>query len=201
MDVRLALETEADLPWSWENLRQAQLQGADPTVAWRHQVAATASRTYGVVVAPTMPAAFVLQWSLEVAAEAGVYAASGLRGIHDPARSGLTFAVHPVQGYPTGARFRELGSLEPADGGVDRMDLVAANHATYRRAAAAFAESYQPGVNLGRQQRLEMVDDVWAAAVARSEGQPPPARGSCCYIYVLPGAQECAGCPRRGAVR
>ena len=201
MDVRLARETEADLLWSWEKILQAQLQGENPTSGWRHQIAANAERTYGVVVAPTMPAAFVLQWSLEVAAEAGVYAASGLRGVHDPARSGLTFAVHPSQGYPTSARFRELDSLGLTDIGADRLDLVAANHASYRRAAAAFAESYQPGVNLGRQQRLEMVDDVWAAAVARSEGQPPPARGSCCYIYVLPGAQECTGCPRRGAIR
>lgn len=198
MDVRQVLDNEVDLPWSWLGLLQAQLQGEDPTAGWRGLVATGVHTSSGVTVAPAMPAAFVLQWSLEVAAEAGLYAALRLRGIHDPTSSGLTFAVEPVQGYPTRAHFREVLPLVRADAGPGGADLLSANHSTYRRAAVAFAESYQPGVNLGRQQRLEMVRDIWAAAVARREGRPPPARGSCCYIYVLPGAHACAGCPRRG---
>lgn len=200
MDVRLAHENEVDLPWSWEHILQAQLQGEDPTSGWRGLVAAGVKAGQGVDVAPAMPAAFVLQWSLEVAAEAGLYAASQLGGVHDPAGSGLTFAIHPSQGYPTGALFRAVSAGSPTVG-AEGGDLVSANLHTYRRAAVELAESYRPGVNLGRQQRTEMVDDVWAAAVARREGQPPPARGSCCYIYLLPGARECAGCPRRGTVR
>ena len=200
MDLRLAPETEIDLPWSWAHILQAQLQGEDPTSGWRGLVAAGVKAGLGVDVAPAMPAAFVLQWSLEVAAEAGLYAAGQLHGIHDPARSGLTFAVHPSQGYPTCAQFRAVSAGSPTVG-AGGGDLVSANLETYGRAAVELAESYHPGVNLGRQQRIEMVDDVWSAAVARREGQPPPARRSCCYIYVLPGAHECAGCPRRGAAR
>ncbi|HEV7145458.1 MAG TPA: (2Fe-2S)-binding protein [Pedococcus sp.] len=200
MDVRPAHENEADLPWSWAHLLQAQLLGEDPTSGWRALVVAGVRAGRGVDVSPAMPAAFVLQWSLEVAAEAGLYAAWQLRGIHDPVDSGLTFAVHPTQGYPTGARFRAL-SPAPPPAAADGVDLVSANLDTYRRAAVELAASYHPGVNLGRQQRTEMVADVWDAAVARRQGQPPPARRSCCYIYVLPGAHECAGCPRRGAAR
>ena len=159
MDVRLAHENEADLPWSWAHILQAQLLGEDPTSGWRALVVAGVRAGRGVDVSPAMPAAFVLQWSLEVAAEAGLYAESQLRGIHDPVDSGLTFAVHPTQGYPTGARFRAL-SAAPPPAAADGVDLVSANLDTYRRAAVELAESYHPGVNLGRQQRTEMVADV-----------------------------------------
>lgn len=138
-----------------------------------------------------MPAAFVLQWALEVAAEAGLYAAFRHPWLVDPVSAGLTFSLHPTQHYPVAAQVRQT-SVTPAL--LD--DRLEAARAAYRSAGLAVAQTYRPGVNLGRHQRLVMVDDVWAMALARQRGQRPPQRGSCCYIYVLPGAHECAGCPR-----
>jgi hypothetical protein len=76
-------------------------------------------------------------------------------------------------------------------------ERVRAARAAYDRAARPLAEAYRPGVNLGRYQRLAMVDDVWEMALARVQGLPPPERGSCCFLYALPGTHECTGCPRR----
>jgi hypothetical protein len=138
-----------------------------------------------------MPAAFVLQWTLEVAATTGAYAAWHHAWVVAPTGSGLTFDVHPQQLYPVSAQVRQY-TVTPAL--LD--DRVAAAHAAYRTAARDFARSYDPGVNLGARTRLAMVDDVWAMAVARVNGRRPPRRASCCFIYVLPGVRECSGCPR-----
>ena len=138
-----------------------------------------------------MPAAFVLQWTLEVAAEVGAYAASRHAWVVDPLRGALTFGLHPVQHYPVVAQFHEA-TVSPAL--LD--DRLEAAHAAYRAAATEFALSYRPDANLGRRQRVAMVDDVWAIVAARNRGQRPPRRASCCFIYVLPGVHECSGCPR-----
>ncbi len=66
----------------------------------------------------------------------------------------------------------------------------------YLDAGRRLADAYRPGVHLGRHQRLAMVDDVWAMAVARLRNRPPVERASCCYLYAVPGTHECAGCPR-----
>jgi hypothetical protein len=138
-----------------------------------------------------MPSAFVLQWSLEVAAEVGVYAARHHAWIVHPAQAGLTFALQPTQLYPVAAQFRRR-TVTPAllD---DRLDAA---RAAYREDAVELALGYRSGANLGERTRLAMVDDVWAMTLARARGQRPPRRGSCCFIYVLPGVHECAGCPR-----
>ncbi|MFC8501510.1 hypothetical protein ACFUC1_04070 [Pedococcus sp. NPDC057267] len=138
-----------------------------------------------------MPAAFVLQWLLEVAAVPAAYAAVHTAHLVDPLGAGLSFALEPRQLYPVVVQLREA-QVTP----VLLEERLGAAHAAYLSAATELALTYRPGVHLGTHQRLEMVRDVWAMALARACGQPPPQRGSCCYLYVLPGTHECTGCPR-----
>lgn len=153
-------------------------------------MATGSARQYGHAVPASMPAAFVLQWALEVAAEAGWWGARHHGGVVDPLRDGLSFALHPGWHHPVEVLVRDAG---PAPALVE--DPLAAARAAYLVAGARLAAG-QEGVRLGRHQRLAMVPDVWAMVDARRRAQPPPARDSCCFIYVLPGAHECAGCPR-----
>lgn len=138
-----------------------------------------------------MPSAFVLQWTLEVAAEVGVYAARHHSWVVHPDRAGLSFSLHRTQLYPVASQFRHR-TVTPAllD---DRLDAA---RAAYLAAGTELALGYRSDANLGERTRLAMVDDVWAMALARATGQRPPQRGSCCFIYVLPGVHECSGCPR-----
>ncbi|TPG14858.1 (2Fe-2S)-binding protein [Pedococcus bigeumensis] len=152
------------------------------------------ARQYAAVVPSSMPSAFVLQWTLEVAAEVGVYAARHHSWIVHPADSGLTFALQPTQLYPVAAQFRRR-TVTPAL--LD--DRLEAARAAYRVDAVELALGYRSDANLGKRTRLAMVDDVWAMTLARARGQRPPERGSCCFIYVLPGVHECSGCPRLSA--
>ena len=185
-----------DLTWEWSGL--ADRAAAEPTSlpAWRNLLAAATSRQYAVDVPPSMPEQFVLQWALEVAAEVGVHAASHHAWVVHPASAGLTFDLHPQQLYPVRARFRHA-SVTPAL----LEDRVQAARAAYLAAGRRLALAEPAWGRVGEHQRLALVEDVWAMAWARSRGQGPVARGSCCFIYVLPGVHECAGCPRlrRGA--
>lgn len=138
-----------------------------------------------------MPSAFVLQWTLEVAAEVGVHAARHHSGVLHPEDSGLSFALQPTQLYPVAAQFRAPTVTEA---GLD--DRLEAARAAYRVAGLELALGYRSDAKLGEHTRRAMVDDVWAMTLARASGQRPPRRGSCCFIYVLPGVHECSGCPR-----
>lgn len=143
-----------------------------------------------------MPAAFVLQWALEVPAT--VAACAVVLGPWDPDLSGgsLSFDLSP-QLFPCHIQLRGA-RLAPA-GGEARLSAA---RAAYEGLARPFAATYQPGVRLGPHQRRAMVDDVWAAALHRARQSvadrpaPPPQRASCCFIHTLPGAHECTGCPR-----
>ena len=137
-----------------------------------------------------MVAAFVLQWCLQVPADAAWAAAGRGWGVVDPVAGGLSFSVAPGYPYPVRARLRvpPTATRDPTD--VER------SHAAYLDAGRRFAEAYDPGVRVGPYQRRAMVDDVWAMAESEALGRRPPPRASCCFIYVLPGAHECAGCPR-----
>lgn len=138
-----------------------------------------------------MPSAFVLQWTLEAAAEAGVHAARHHPWVVHPFESGLSFELQPTQLYPVAAQFeRPLVTPGLPD------DRLAAAHAAYRLDALELALGHHPPVRLGEHTRRAMVDDVWAMTLARARGRRPPARASCCFIYVLPGVHECTGCPR-----
>jgi hypothetical protein len=144
---------------------------------------------YAVPTPPAMTAAFVLQWCLQVPADAAWAAAGRGWGPLDPLTSGLSFALAPGYPYPVRARLR----LAPATGHATDLDR---SHAAYLQAGRRFAQAYDPGVRIGPHQRRAMVDDVWAMAESDALGKPPAPRASCCFIFTLPGTHECAGCPR-----
>jgi hypothetical protein len=138
-----------------------------------------------------MPSAFVLQWTLETAAETGVHAARHHPWVVHPFESGLSFELQPSQLYPVATRFERPGlTSAPLH---ERLDAA---RAAYRVDAVELALGYHSPVKLGAHTRLAMVDDVWDMTLARASGRRPPERGSCCFIFVLPGVHECSGCPR-----
>lgn len=150
-----------------------------------------------------MVAAFVLQWCLQVPADAAWAAAGRGWGPVDPVASRLSFSLAPGYPYPVRARLRlpapAGGAPAPSAPAAPPDAVVDRSHAAYREAGRRFAAAYAPGVRLGPHQRSAMVDDVWAMAQCEALGRRPPARASCCFIYMLPGAHECAGCPRLAA--
>ena len=144
-----------------------------------------------------MPSAFVLQWTLEAAAETGVHAARHDSVVVHPFEAGLTFELQPSQLYPVAAQYVGAWAAATTAPLAERLEAA---RAAYRQDAVELALGYHSPVKLGEHTRRAMVDDVWAMALARASGQRPPERRSCCFIYVLPGVHECSGCPRlRGA--
>jgi hypothetical protein len=154
-------------------------------------LAASTARQYAADVPESMPSAFVLQWTLEAAAETGVHAARHDSVVVQPFEGGLSFELQPSQLYPVAAQYERARAAAAAL----RARLEAAR-AAYRVDAVELALGYHSPVRLGEHTRLAMVDDVWAMTLARARGRRPPERGSCCFIYVLPGVHECSGCPR-----
>jgi len=178
-----------DLPLVWTALLASP--GGDPTAGWRAAFTTATERYYRTPPPPAMPAAFVLQWCLELPATLGAAAALLGPWVLDPRTVGLSFAVEPTAAYPTTLQLRSAGDL--VDDPVRRLERAKEG---YLDAGRELAEGYRPGVNLGRHQRLSMVEDLWAMAVARLQGRGPVERASCCYLYAVPGTHECAGCPR-----
>jgi hypothetical protein len=181
----------APLPWAVSTMLTAQGRGEDPARPWRDLLQASNDEQYFEPTAPAVPAAFVLQWSLESLASAGAYAATlGPFVLTDPAA--VSFDLDPEQGFLTTLC---VGGIEASPLGRDeRLD---ATRAAYLTLAQDFARTHVPPVTLGLRTRLAMVDDVWAIAAARAASDPVPVqRASCCFIYALPGVHECAGCPR-----
>ena len=186
-------EHSPDLPLVWTELVGAPgtTQGGDATAPWRTAFTEATRRYYRAAPPRAMPAAFVLQWCLELPATLGATAALFGPWALDPRTIGLSFAVEPSAAYPTTLQVRATGELV-----ADPVQRLATARQAYLDAGRALAQAYRPGVNLGRHQRLVMVDDLWAMAVARLQSRPPVQRGSCCYLYAVPGTHECAGCPR-----
>jgi hypothetical protein len=194
--VSAVSKSSARLAWRWDALLAAQESGKDPTAVWREALAASTARQYGRPAPAAVPAAFVLQWALEVPATVAAYAV--VLGPWDPDLSpaSLSFDLSP-QLFPAHLQLRGARRAT-ATGGARRT----AARTAYEAAARPFAATYSPGVRLGPHQRQAMVDDVWAMALHRARQAvaerpaPPPERDSCCFIYALPGTHECAGCPR-----
>ena len=144
-----------------------------------------------------MPSAFVLQWTLEAAAETGVHAARHDSVVVHPFEAGLTFELQPSQLYPVAAQYVGAWAAATTAPLAERLEAA---RAAYRQDAVELALGSHSPVKLGEHTRRAMGDDVWAMALASGRGQRPPERRSCCFIYVLPGVHECSGCPRlRGA--
>lgn len=79
---------------------------------------------------------------------------------------------------------------------ADPAERARQAEAGYRTTAERIARAHPAPGRMSSRQRLGMVTDMWAGAVARLEHLEPPRRLSCCLIYTLPGCHECAGCPR-----
>ena len=187
------------LAWRWDALLEAQAAGADPTRPWREALGASTAQQYAVPTPPAMPAAFVLQWVLEVPATVGAYAAVLGPWAADLSAASLSFELAPGT---TSTPATSSSGVPPGPLRIRDARLQAARTA-YQAIATPFAALYSPGVRLGPHQRHSMVADVWAIAVQRARQsvlQPPappvPERDSCCFIYTLPDAHECEGCPR-----
>lgn len=196
LTVSAAAPDQSRLPWRWDDLLGADPAGEDPTARWREALTVSTAHQYGVPAPPAMPAAFVLQWALEVPATIGAYAAVLGPWEADLSRAALSFDLAPDHLYPCHIQIR---AAAPAPADPDAR--LGTARAAYEALALPFAERYTPGVRLGPHQRRAMVDDVWSIAVhrARQSLRAPtsaPERGSCCFIYTLPGVHECAGCPR-----
>lgn len=187
--VVAADENSPDLSLVWVEMLAPG--DADPTSHWRSAFTVATERYYRSPPPPAMPAAFVLQWCLELPATLGVTAALLGPWSLDPRTLGLSFSVEPAAAYPTTLQLRSAGDLL-ADPG-QRLETA---RQAYLDAGRELAEGYRPGINLGRHQRLAMVDDLWEMAVAKLRRRPPVERASCCYLYAVPGTHECAGCPR-----
>lgn len=187
-------DNSPDLSLVWTRIASAGAPGGeigDPTGPWRAAFTTATERYYRSPPPPAMPAAFVLQWCLELPATLGATAALAGPWVLDPRTAGLSFAVEPSAAYPTTLQVRSAGELV-----ADPAQRLEAARRAYVDVGRELAENYHPGVNLGRHQRLAMVDDLWAMAVARLRRRPPVERASCCYLYAVPGTHECAGCPR-----
>ena len=192
--LRAADDNSPDLSLVWSEIAAAGRPGADdadPTARWRADFTSATERYHGSTPPPAMPAAFVLQWCLELPATLGAAAALLGPWSLDPRSIGLSFAVEPAAANPTTLQLRSDGELVS-----DPAQRLEAARRSYLAAGRELADGYRPGVNLGRHQRLAMVEDLWGMAMARLRRRPPVERASCCYLYAVPGTHECAGCPR-----
>lgn len=193
MTLRVVPSTAPDLDWRWAEVLTGQESGGDPLGPWRAALTRSTERQQGRPVPPSMPSAFVLQWCLQAAADAGVRAALEQRLVFDPAGGSLSFALHPAQLYPIDLQLRVADHAARL---ADPHDALDAAHLAYLAAGTRLALGYPCEARLGEHQRRAMVADVWAMSLAATRGEPPPRRDSCCFIYVLPGVHECSGCPR-----
>ena len=189
-------EINRRLTWRWDDLLEAQESGKDPTAPWREALAASTARQYRQPPPPAVPAAFVLQWALQMPATVAAYAVVLAPWDPDLSAASLSFDLTP-QLFPGHVQIRSARAATAT--GEPRRDAA---RTAYEALARPFAAGYEPRVRLGPHQRQAMVDDVWAMALhdahqaVAERPVPPPERGSCCFIYALPGTHECAGCPR-----
>lgn len=171
----------------------------DDPAPWQETLLAEHRTWYGADVAPQVSGAFVLQYLLQVPAQTAATAAGV--GMRCTALAGLTF----ILGDHSVPKAAEIGLVAPLAGGLD--ERLARAERDYREVAAPLAEHYRSPRPMSTQQRLGMVEDMWAQArraVRSGSGlvdTEEPRRLSCCLIYALPGCVECAGCPRQGTGR
>lgn len=199
--VDIIAGTGALLPHRCADVLGAQLRGEDPTAQWRRQVGANQAAFYGAPAPPQVGAAFVLQWYLGVIATPLASAAVLSPWVLDGSAAALSYDLAEPELFPAAIGVTRDGATR-VDDPDERLELA---HERYLEHARAFADSYRPPeVRVGSGQRNGLVYDAWtmayetALAWVTPRGATPPRsrRRGCCMIYALPGAQECAACPR-----
>lgn len=158
-------------------------------VDWRS--ATRAAQSAGTQAPPAVAATFVAQWSLQVLVSAAIVA-SHLGKAPGVITDGATVSLHPRTFFP---RVLCLAK-EPGSNTARSQAWAAPAEPAYREWAAQFLAGYRPEVAMSSKQRLGLVEDVWNAA-AQPSANTGVGRQACCFIFALPGASECAGCPRR----
>ncbi|GAB48581.1 (2Fe-2S)-binding protein [Mobilicoccus pelagius] len=187
------------LPHSCAQILTAQEAGEDPTASWREDVGRAQERRYRSAAPPTVGAAFVMQWYLQVVAVPAAFAAVLRDWVPDVSPEALRFDLDDVERYPVA---ESLGGSGIHRVPHPQMRLVEARKA-YESHAMRFADSYSPGVKMGSRQRYGLVRDTWAASLdtARTSVLGEPSRlglrESCCFLFALPGAITCSRCPRQ----
>lgn len=190
--------------WSTAELARSQRRGADPTAPWREGLSAAAARQYGASPPPAYAATFVLQWVLQVLAHPAAHVAELSPWALDSSAASVRFELDPLWWSPRVVIFEPRALLrEP-----DVSERWRRAEAAYTAVAVPFARGYPAGVKMSSRQRLGSVRDMWRIAAAQARGTSLGAvrsgeslgnrREACCFIFVLPGATECAACPRLG---
>ncbi|MEU4604607.1 (2Fe-2S)-binding protein [Kribbella sp. NPDC023972] len=199
----LSVRTADSVPgpeWvSCAGLLAEQQAGGDPTYGWRKALEDDYAREYAIEPPVQVAAMFTLMWYLQVPSlVAGVTAAvTGMSP--DVSPGSLAFRRHPTAHYPV-----EVALL------TSTVVPVAEAAAQLDKHAAAFLNSYRPGVKIGSLQRLGAVKDEVRQAIRLPEEAPhaeqaaaafevsldQKLRTSCCYVYALPNVNACSTCPR-----
>lgn len=166
-------------------------RGEDATRGWRQAFALTTARQHGKCP-PGMDLTFVLLFYCDVLATSAAYAAASGPWVLDVSPPAVEFGLADPLQHPLRVGLRR-GAFRVDEDPTTRGDAA---RAAYLAHADAFADGYAPGSRLSSHQRRGLVGDAWALAWSAASSGPAPAREGCCLIYALPGAHECAGCPR-----
>ena len=191
MAVEPAFAGDSDLPFRCAGIMIAAGEGSDPTREWRAEFARQTEESSGICP-PGMDLTFVLLFYCDLLATPAATAAALGPWVLDVSPGAVSFDLARPWTHPGRVRLRRGAFEVVQDGDLRRMRARRA----YEDHALAFAEAYAPGSRLSSHARVALVADSWAIAWARATGAPPPPRRTCCLIYALPGAHECAGCPR-----
>ncbi|MBW8172093.1 (2Fe-2S)-binding protein [Ornithinimicrobium sp. Arc0846-15] len=149
------------------------------------------AQSAGTQAPPSVAATFVAQWSMQVLVSAAI-TASCLHLSPGLVADKATVSLHPSTFFPRSLCLPSEYESNPARS----EDWAATAEPAYREWARQFLAGYLPDVAMSSKQRRGLVEDVWNAA-AQPSAITAAGRQACCFIFALPGASECAGCPRR----
>lgn len=181
-----------DLPVSYARLLAAALHGEDPTREWRARHRELTARTSGRCP-PGLDRTMVLSFVADAVATPAATAAALGPWVLDVSPTQVSVGLAEPWTYPAVVQLRP-GAFAVEPDPVRRRERA---RAAYEAVLVPFARAYAPGERLSSRQRLGTVADLWDLAWARATGGGAVARQACCLLYALPGAVECAGCPRR----